>query len=184
MRLYPVLLLGVLPALVSAGVYKLVGPDGQVTYTDQEPSRDQTYEKVKVPVPNGGRLTTPAQPQPADASPPAEEKLAALYRTFSIAVPAPNSELRENAGNVTVSLQLEPDLTRNAGHRIVLLMDGKLVAEGASLSFQLSNVDRGTHQLQAEIRAASGERIMVASPVTFTLHRISILAPNRRPASP
>jgi hypothetical protein len=138
-----------LAALVSpaAGqdVYKWVGQDGRVEYTDR-------------PVPGAERLpSTPPPPQrpPASAETPAEPGgypggQSGPYEAFEIAAPAPDATLHEAAGGVQVGLVLSPALF--PGHRIQLLVDDLPVAgEVPGTQLLLRDLTPGTHNLRALI---------------------------------
>ena len=159
------LLLIALPA--QAEIYRSVDEDGNVIYSDQE-------------LPNSELIPTPtdnAIPMPKpEAKPPAEdiaEQPASAYQSFSIASPANNAVIRDNAGNVTVSLSITPKL--KAGDYIRLYVDNKLVMPRlASPGTQLSNLSRGSHSLKAELVSSSGQSLRTTS-VRFHLKRISVL---------
>lgn len=150
-----------------AEIYRSVDEDGNVIYSDQE-------------LPNSELIPTPtdnAIPMPKpEAKPPAEdvvEKPASAYQSFSIASPANNAVIRDNAGNVTVSLSIMPEL--KAGDYIRLYVDNKLVMPRLTSSgTQLSNLTRGTHSLKAELMSSSGQSFSTTS-VRFHLQRFSVL---------
>ena len=161
-----------LPGMAAAEVYKLVLPDGSVIFSDQ-------------PVPGAERIKVPPaqtyKPPPIPVSSPRrsaekDRKVEARhYEELRITTPEDDTPVRENAGNVHIEVALSPALRTAEGHRIVLYMDGEPVAEpGTRTVFDLKNVDRGTHQLQAAILDAQGKPIKTSDPVTFHLLRVSI----------
>lgn len=95
------------------------------------------------------------------------------YNNFSIVSPKNDESIRENTGAMTVLLTLEPELRGNDS--VSLYMDGQEVASGRQLSFSLSNVDRGTHTLQAKIKSSAGKSIFESNSITVHLQRISVL---------
>ncbi len=95
------------------------------------------------------------------------------YNNFSIVSPKNDENIRENTGAMTILLTLEPELRGN--DTVALYMDGAEVASGRQLSFDLANVDRGTHTLQAKIKSAAGKSIFESNSVTVHLQRISII---------
>ena len=106
--------------------------------------------------------------------------LARDYQSVRIVAPKPDATVHDNSGRLSVTLALRPPLDRKAGDRIVLLLDGKPVAHGTEVRFELAGVDRGSHRLQAQITAADGT-VLVASPlVAFQMWRASRLFPGRR----
>ena len=156
-----------------AEIYKRVLPDGSVVYSD-EPSPGA--ERVELPPPQ----TIPAPPPPAaPATPRAGQRKteeAVDYRLVKITQPGNDAQIRENSGRVEISVQVEPPLQNRAGHRLVLMMDGKEVARSnGNLHFVLENVDRGTHELVAEIQDRKGRRLKRSRTVLFHLFRYSRL---------
>ena len=91
--------------------------------------------------------------------------------------------IRDNAGNVNVDVSLEPAL--RSGDKIDLLLDGQSVGGGNKTAITLTDMERGTHSLQALVKDASGKVVARSNTVTFTLQRRSvILQPPPPPAKP
>lgn len=160
-----------------AEVYKRTNPDGSVEFTDV-PSKQE--EK---PVPVNPMNTFKAPPAPALRSTPkpkaSEDK---KYTAISITSPANEASIRNNAGNITVNVSLEPAL--QPGHKLVLLVDGtsKPASDDATKddgstpgNFELSNIDRGSHSLVAQVLNEEGETMISSTPVTVYLHRYSAI---------
>jgi hypothetical protein len=61
----------------------------------------------------------------------------------------------------------------------VLLVDGTQSGESASGSFELSNLDRGSHSLTAQVLDDADEVVVSSTPVTVFLHRYSAIKPKR-----
>lgn len=102
-----------------------------------------------------------------------EEKPA--YENFAIVSPANEGTVRDNNGNIQIALDIRPAL--DPEHTIVLLMDGQQVASGRGPIMSLTNVDRGTHKFQAEIRSADGEILETTPLVIVYLHRAIVRKP-------
>jgi hypothetical protein len=173
MRLWTGMLLLFLTAPASGQVYRSVGPDGTVQFSDQ-PAEGATPGDVQPAqtVPMGGpTLRSPAPAAPKEAAGPA-------YNRFEILSPAPDEGVRANDGNVTVSLALDPPLL--PGHRVVVLVDGRPVGSpDASLQVALTNLDRGTHRVEASVVNAGGQTLASAGPLTFHVLRVHL--PPQRP---
>jgi hypothetical protein len=156
-------------------VYKVIQPDGTVLFTDTPPA-DGSAEEVEVAPLN----VTPPLASPRDAF---DDTAAAGadkgYSAFRITSPGGNEAIRDNAGNVSVSLSLEPAL--RSGDKIDLLMDGRSVASGTTTSISLTNVDRGTHSLQGVVKNSAGKVVAKSNTVSFTLQRRSAVL---QPAPP
>ncbi len=94
------------------------------------------------------------------------------YGQISIASPADQDVVRDNAGNLTVEAILPKQIASD--HQARLLLDGKVVAIYQGTSFQLENIDRGTHALQLEIVERKSGKILISSqPISFTILRYS-----------
>ncbi len=167
---------------VSAAVYRTVDPEGNVIFTDQPASGAEEVELPPVPTYQAPRYRPPASRPDDAASPPAPG-----YRKFAVVSPAPDETVRDNPGNVTVVLAIEPDLDKAAGDRIQIYLDGKPVGKPTtSLQAVLSNVDRGEHRVSAAIVDRNKKTIRRTEPVRFFLHRQSRLFPRgpKPPAAP
>jgi len=171
MRLLLFLLLCLLNGYTHAAIYKSVLPDGTVIFTDQP---ELGAEKIDVP-----NLQTYPPPSVSTAidpqiSPPQEA--AVIYTSLIITSPANDATIRENSGKVEIHVATEPPLQAQAGHKILVKMDGQAIGEPATTQqYVLDNVDRGTHSLQASILDASGNTLVESETVIFHLKRISIL---------
>lgn len=146
-------------------VYKKVNPDGSVTYSDR-PSPDAK----EVQVPKGTEYTPPKLPAFTPYSPPKVEKKF-KYSMFALTAPKNEESIWDNTGNVTATVALEPSL--QFGHSIEFLLDGISVARGGATSHQFLNVDRGEHQITAQIVDRS-DQVLSSSTVTFYMKRHAI----------
>ncbi len=160
-----VLILLVVAITVNAGsVYKWVDADGNVTFSDRP---QPGSEEVNVQ----GLQTYKAQPikPTAAADPGSDPATAKRYKTFTFTTPKSDQSFRDSGGTIPIELKLEPAL--RGGHRIKLFLDGAVKGEGRSASATLSNVDRGSHSLDAAVVDENGKEIARAGSVTFHLHR-------------
>lgn len=178
MRRLLFLLFALMCACAQAAVYKKELPDGSVIFSDQ-PSPDS--EEIEVPE----LQTFPPPPQPAFFEPetkPAKET-AISYSQVVITTPANEATIRENSGKVEIKVTIEPPLQTQAGHKVLVTLDGKAIGDPATtLQYTLDNVDRGAHTLQASVLDASGTTLMTSATVTFYLKRHSILLNNKLPS--
>lgn len=174
------LVLGLTLALpATAEIYKWTDSDGHVVFSDQPHPGAQKLPEKEVP-------TIPAPKLPAPSPQPQTKKTAPQgYSTIKIVQPKNNVAFWDTAGEVTVEAVLKPPLRAASGQKLVLTLDGKTAAQSAgSTTFQLSNVDRGTHTLVLEVEDADGKVVAASDPVTFTIHRASILNRKRNKSSP
>lgn len=161
---------------VQAEVYRIVNPDGSVTFTDQPV---QGAEKLDLPPVM--TYSAPKMRAPAPAGQGANGSGGQSYSRFVIASPAPETTIRDNAGNVSMVVQVEPSLQVERGHRIQFMVDGVDQGEpvdSAGITFQ--NVDRGSHTLSARIVDADGTTLETTPPVTVFVHRTTVNAPARQ----
>ncbi len=161
------LLLG-LASSAGAQVYTYIDAEGNRVFTDQ-PRSDQA-QRVELAPSNSMSISEPLYAPPAAATPPEPSQ---RYQVLRILVPQPDATIRDNSGNLIVSVSSEPALL--PGHHYRLLLDGVEVGEsGRSPVFPLANIDRGTHQLAVEIIDAQGRIIERTPSQPFHLHRISL----------
>ena len=171
------LVLSGVPLLASAAIYKWVDADGTVHFSD---TPREGAEEVHVAPPQ-----TYSAPRFAPITPrPAEPEAPAAYERFELLAPADDAALRENTGAITLSFAVDPPLKTGAGHRLVVLLDGKPVSESKSATLTLENVDRGTHSLQGQIVDARGTVLISSPSIMVHLLRHSILNPPAAAPSP
>ena len=146
-------------------VYKTVDEHGNIIFTDK-PSTGSEEIKLK-------ELQTIKNPNPAKYRPPStksEPVDANIYKRILITNPANDSGIRNNAGNVSISVSLEPSL--RSGHSLVITLDGKEVSNGSASSVSLNNVDRGTHSIGASVIDNNGKNL-ISTTSSFSLLRAS-----------
>lgn len=170
-----------------AEVYKWVDEKGVVHYTDKPPSEQakpadlpplQTYRGGDVPK---------LKPSAVEAKPKPKAPTGAL--DLVILQPAAEETLRDNEGNVAVTVGVAPGM--QPGHRVVYYLDGVPQAlPTEALSYVVTNVERGTHTVSASVIDGTGQEIAATAPVTFHMQATSALAPRgpqpapRAPSAP
>jgi hypothetical protein len=166
----------------AAAIYKKVDADGNVTFTDVPPRAEETAETIDLESPNSFKADVPdAGPQETTSveTTDANDAVAAPeYTALVIVSPTDDMAIRDNAGTIEVTTSLEPSLADN--HVMRLLLDGAPVAEtNQTGNFTLENVDRGTHELQAQVLNDTGDVVFAGQPSVFHMLRYSALAPGR-----
>ena len=156
-------------------VFRVVQPDGTVEFTDVPPS-NRPAEEVHLRPLNTTPALAPA-PDTATQTAGAEDKKG--YSEFRITSPGDDEGIRDNAGSVNVDLKLQPTL--RSGDEIHLLLDGQSVGGGRSTAITLTDMERGTHSIQAVVKNPAGQVVARSNSVTFTLQRTSTNQPQRRP---
>ena len=173
MRLRPIfILLGLFAANGAlAQAYTWVDEDGVVHYSDRPEPGSQRIDlpKSKTPsrpvaVPEGPGATA------SDEEPQVAEPFA--YETLEVAAPAPEETLWNIEGVLTVSLALSPAL--QPGHQVRVYFDGNAQTVSGT-SFQLEEVYRGVHNIQAEVLDENGNLMIRSLPNRFYVQQNTIL---------
>ena len=161
MRIRLFILVSVLMAAgtVLAQAYRWVDENGVIHYSDRP---QEGAERVILPSDN--QVTRRRRPAPATvrsqpAGDPQATAAAFKYESISVASPAAEETLWNIEGVLNVSLELKPALQE--GHQVRVYFDGddRMVT---GTSFQIEEVYRGVHNVQAEIVDATG-RLMIRS---------------------
>jgi hypothetical protein len=157
----------------SAEVWKWVDANGVTHYSDQ-PVPGAT--KIEVRAGNISEARAP-QPPPSDESDSGSPAAPASYVTFQIVRPTSEQTLVNTAGQVDVAISVVPQL--KATHRLNLYLDGKLVTgfPRNATSYALTEVPRGSHNVNAVITDADGNTIQESASVAFTVRQESIAQP-------
>lgn len=155
---------------VSAAVYKSIDAQGNVVYTDEPQDNAKPLELPPlstIPPPKSVNLAPAEKSDSGDAD--------TKYEQITIISPTQDETLRNNAGNVNVSMALSPGLNKAAGHRIQFFLDGQTYGEpGMSENIVFQQMDRGTHTVEAAVVDGSGKELLRSSANRFYLHRESI----------
>ncbi len=145
-------------------VYRSVDEDGNIVFSDKPTDGAEEIHVEDV------QTVNPPSVGPFKYTPLKKEQ-ALRYTDIAIVSPANDTAIRDNEGNITVSVVLEPGLNSGEGDQLALYMDGAQVSVGSSQQFGLNNVNRGTHTLKASVIDTSGKTIISSSPVSFTILR-------------
>ncbi len=144
---------------VMAQAYRWVDDEGVVHYSDRP---QEGAERIVLP-----QDTRRPAPRPASRSTASQQSAAATeeapaafkYESLEISTPAAEETLWNIETILNVSLSVEPAL--QTGHQIRVYFDGEPQMVGGT-SFQLEEVYRGIHNLQAEIVDETG-KLMIRS---------------------
>ena len=135
-----------------AEVYRSVDESGNTIFTDK-PQKDS--EKVDLP----GLTTYESPPYKEIKAEKTRNPITAFtsYTEFKILSPASKETIRDANGNISVNLLVTPELQVKLGHRIVLYVDGAKVASTTVSKYKLTNINRGSHTLSAQIVNSNGK---------------------------
>jgi len=193
--LAPLLLLVMLapaaPTQAATTIYRTVDADGNPVFSDQPPPPGERAETLEIQQPSS--FEPPVQPQDpatgADAwdwdmqAQAEEDEVPFVYGGVAIVAPANDEGVRGNDGVLNVVAAVTPEL--RPGHQIEILLDGQMVASAANSAVAVSDVERGTHTLEARIVDEAGTILVASDPVTFHMLRyVPQLAPNRPKPAP
>ncbi|MGH8223829.1 MAG: DUF4124 domain-containing protein [Woeseiaceae bacterium] len=164
-----------LGALLAAGAvlaqaYRWVDENGVVHYSDKPVPGAEEYQ-----LPSYRRPSGPAVPasrstrSSAAASQPVSQPF--RYESLTVAAPGPEETLWNIAGVLSVTLNLQPAL--QSGHRLRVYFDGTpQMVDGTS--FQLQEVWRGVHNIQAEVIDQAGQLMIRSQPTRFYVQQNAI----------
>ncbi len=173
MRLRPIfILLGLVAgngALAQA--YTWVDEDGVVHYSDRPEPGAKRIELPKSQAPSRPTVApASAGAAASDEEPQAEQPF--QYATLEIAAPAPEETLWNIEGVLNVSLALNPAL--QPGHQVRVYFDGTARMVSGT-SFQVEEVYRGVHNIQAEVLDENGNLMIRSLPNRFYVQQNTIL---------
>ena len=166
-------LLGLLAAsAVVADTYTWTDDEGVVHYSDR-PVPGAT--RIHIAEPNIGRSPPPRRnAATAGASDPdttTEPTEPIRYSSFEVTAPGAEETLWNIEGVLNVSLSLTPGL--QPGHQVRVYFDGQpRMVRGAS--FQIDEVYRGVHNLQAEVLDETGKMLIRTKTNRFYVQQSGI----------
>lgn len=154
--------------------YTWVDEDGVVHYSDrpqpgateiQLPTTRASSQPTRRPAPSSRAAAATRQPEPA------EEEQPFSYESLTVASPAAEETLWNIESVLNVTLDLRPGL--QPGHRVRVFFDGEPQSV-SGLSFQIQEVYRGVHNLQAEILDETGKLMIRSIPNRFYVQQNAI----------
>ena len=149
-------------------IYKVVGKDGSVTYTDkpQQNAEPLAFDVKTHNVVTAAKVTPPPPAKPAAPKP--------NYRVV-IKSPAPEATIRNNLGEFTISAA-QPGAPKAPIYR--LIFDDAPLASNSSGVFKLSGIHRGAHTYKVELTNNTGKTLASSPLQTLYLHQASALINN------
>ncbi len=144
--------------LTAQEIYRVVDPDGNVTYTDQKP--DDDAEPVDLPEINvlddEDEAPLPAEQQTPEVAEPLQ---------LMILQPGDGDVLSAADGSVEVEMSTNVDIPPTA--QIVLFLNGQPQEPVRSLEVTLDQMPPGVYRLRAELQTPSGRRLVTTDSVGF-----------------
>jgi hypothetical protein len=164
---------------VMAQAYKWVDEDGVVHFSD---TPVEGAERIDLPTDGRPRrqvtptVTSSAAAATATSAATAEEPPTVFkYDSIEIVAPAPEETLWNIEGVLNVALRVSPAL--RSGDRVRVFFDGEERLVTSSSSFQIQEVWRGVHNIQAEIIDSTGKLMARSLPNRFYVQQNSIAGP-------
>jgi len=177
METRPILLfIGLLASATAlAQAYRWVDSDGVVHYSDVPTEGAEEVQLSEYSRNTGARLYRERPATAAAADQPATDQ-PFKYESISISSPAAEETLWNIDGVLNVSVALSPGL--QSGHQLRVYFDGqqRLVS---GTSFQIEEVYRGAHNLQAEVINETGQLMIRSQPSRFYVQQNSVIMGGR-----
>ena len=160
MRLRPIFTFAALLAAgaASAQVYKWVDENGVVHFSDTPREGAELVDMPRNP-PRAASAQRSAAPVAADEGGAVEEPAPFAYEQLEVASPGAEETLWNIEGVLSVNLAVQPAL--QPGHEVFVYFDGER-RPVTGTAFQIEEVWRGVHNIQAEIVDQSGQ-LMIRS---------------------
>lgn len=166
--------MGVLGLLVGAGtaaqpVYQVTDQDGNVSFTDTPPMKDEAQVETHTVGPTNTAKPVSAGPQRVEFS-KTEEPI--RYHT-RIVTPSDKATIPMGPGNFTVEVSVSPAM--EGGDTLSLMIDGEPVGAPQRMPiWQLTNVYRGEHQLQVVRLNGAGHSLDASEQQTVYVMRPTV----------
>lgn len=171
----PIFLLAALLAagsLVAEEAYRWVDEDGVVHYSDRP---REGAERVVLPEANTTAVRRYERSSSAAAATsgaePEKQEQDVKYESLSISSPEAEETLWNIEGVLNVTLDLKPGL--KPGHQVRVYFDGKPQLVNGT-SFQLDEVWRGVHNIQAEVLDEAGNLMIRSQPNRFYVQQNTV----------
>jgi len=168
MKYYTLLLL-LITFAAQADVYRSVDKQGNVIFSDTS-----TDNAEKIELQESYIYTPPVIIDEADDELPSPlVEMAVPDYSIVITSPSQNEAIRENAGNITITIAVTPALNTERGDKLIFSLDGLLKSETQDAnSYTFTNVDRGSHIAVVSIVDKTGKVMKASKSILFHLQRV------------
>lgn len=163
----PYFLIGLMALSTSlqAEIYKWTDSDGNVHFSDKAHQGAETIQLPPVQTYSPPKEEAPSAPVLNNAS-----TNDVAYTSVAFVQPVDQATVRDNRGNFSVVINVEPTL--DPDDKIQLLLDGNPIGTPKNTTaLQLTGVNRGSHSLQAQILNSDGQVLKSSEIITIYLHR-------------
>jgi len=160
-------------------VYTWEDENGVLHFSDSpiQSAKQITLPKLEASAPAPkfeSSIPVDAPKEQASTPPVKKQKKPEKIQELSLTMLSPQHDetIRSNRGNLSIQIELNRKL--GIGEQLQLMLDGRRYgAPQTQMTWQLKNIDRGTHTLSIQAHR-SGKLIASTSPVTVFLHRATI----------
>ena len=166
------ILAGLLMSLAAGSqeIYRWVDKDGVVHYADQPGAPDA--KRVEIANSNEYPATPAESPDTTGYNqPPASIP----YTSLTITQPAEDEVFFGADASITAAAELGGEL--ESDHTLAFFLDGNRVPAEGGGPVQLTNLDRGTHFLRAEVLDQNGQLLISSPQISFHVRMPSINSP-------
>ena len=163
---------------LTAQVYKTVDEQGNVTYTDKPPKDGSAPIKlrpisiIEAPTYEKPEKKTEDEAGAEDGKEMSLKYLRRNYKDFSIVAPQQEETIWQPENVITVAWNVRYQL--QPGMQVTVLIDGQEQATTSEQIIPVTGLERGEHQVTAELKDASNRSIATAGPVTFFVRRAGV----------
>lgn len=154
-------------AIAGNTLYQWTDEDGQIHVSDQPEANAKPVQLPKLQTYQLRSSTTNINNNATESDTSFQPQ---KYTAIHIITPKNQETIRDNSGNVSVNIQLAPKLFKNNQYQ--LFLDGKMYKKKQITSqFQLKNMDRGEHSLEAVIVNENNQILIRSAKIVFYLHQ-------------
>lgn len=147
-----------------ATVYKKVDANGNVQYSDTPFEGSKAVEVAPL---STIKMTAPVVAPTATTKESSTQTM--QYKSLRITEPSAEQSYVNTGGQVTLSLAIEPSLAESDSIQVKL--NGVIKATQKSTTISLTNLDRGSYVVSAEVVGPSGKTLISSAPTTFHIKR-------------
>ncbi|WP_199775502.1 DUF4124 domain-containing protein [Microbulbifer pacificus] len=164
-------------APAGTSVYKIVGPDGRVTFSDTAPAGSKA-EKIRIgpinvqPTPLPERKLSPRDREEREGDDGEREERSYAQGPVNFAIVSPANDATIPPGQRFIVLQVAMDPVPRDGYAFYAVIDGQRwsgTSSGASLD--ISALERGTHTIQAVLVDTAGRPLAQSQMIQVHVKR-------------
>lgn len=152
-------------------IYKTVGPDGKVTFTDVPPE-DGKAERIRLAPTNVQPIVRPRPMPTRKLSPNDRRERDRPLGPINFAIVSPQSGATIPPGQRLIVLRVAIDPAPPGGYRFFAVVDGRpWQGSSSGNSLDISALERGTHDIQAVLTDPDGQVLARSQPITIFVKR-------------